>query len=163
MTKLKKGYLPGSYIINGLVSEQDILDMALQLTNKRFSKRRLLADPKEVKDYLSVKLSHVEHEVFCAIFLDNKHRILEFDEMFRGTIDGASVYPREVVKKSLKLNAAAIIFVHNHPSGSTTPSRLDINITNRLKDILALVDVRVLDHFIVGGSKVLSMAEEGHI
>ena len=163
MTKFKTGDKPGSYIVNGLITDKDILMMAIKLADKRFGRRQSLTNPIEVKDYLSVKLNHLEHEVFCAIFLDNKHHILKFDEMFRGTIDGASVYPREVVKKALILNAAAIIFVHNHPSGKPEPSKSDIDITNRLKNALALVDIRVLDHFIVGGSKVLSMAEEGHI
>ena len=163
MTKFKTGDKPGSYIVNGMITDQDILQMALKLADKRFSRRRLLTNPIQVKDYLSAKLSLLEHEVFCAIFLDNKHHILEFDEMFKGTIDGATVHPREVVKKSLQLNAAAIIFVHNHPSGHPEPSRADIAITHRLKKALELVDIRVLDHFIVGGDKVVSMAEEGRL
>lgn len=152
---------PKCYTVNGVVTECEILQMALKLIGRRFAKRRAFTDPNEVKAYLAVKLSGLEHETFNLIFLNNKHRLLSFEAMFKGTIDGASVYPREVAKRSLELNAAAVIFVHNHPSGDAEPSNADIVITKRLKDALDLVDVRVLDHFIVGGSNVVSIAERG--
>lgn len=159
----KTSQQPGHYTVNGNVTEAEIMEMAVKLVNKRFGKRRALTKPGEVRQYLSVKLADLEHEVFNVIFMDNKHRILAFETMFRGTIDGASVHPREVVKRSLELNAAAVVLVHNHPSGDAEPSRQDISITNRLKEALALVDIRVLDHFVVGGSDVVSLAELGHV
>jgi DNA repair protein RadC len=102
-----------------------------------------------------------EHEVFGAIFLDTQHSILSFDLLFRGTIDSSSVHPREVVKQALRYNAAAVIFAHNHPSGVAEPSRADEMITRRLVEALAMIDVRVLDHFVVGGTEVVSFAERG--
>jgi len=153
----------GKYTVNGLITEEDILNMAMKIASKRLSKRRALINPGEVRKHLSVKLALVEHEEFSVIFLNNKHRVLSYETLFKGTIDGASVYPREVVKMTLKYNAAAVILVHNHPSGEADPSRQDINLTKRLTDALALIDVRVLDHFIVGGNDVVSLAEEGHI
>ncbi len=152
---------PGKYTVKGLVTEDDIMDMALKLTRKRLAKRRSLKSPDEVRAHLSVKMSGVEHEEFSVIFLNNKHCVLSYETMFKGTIDGASVYPREVVKMTLKLNAAAVVLVHNHPSGDPEPSRADELITKRLKEALGLIDVRVLDHFIVGGGHVISMAEKG--
>ncbi|MDH5571722.1 MAG: DNA repair protein RadC [Gammaproteobacteria bacterium] len=159
----KTSQQPGQYTVKGHVTEAEIMEMAIKLVNKRLGKRRALTDPNEVRDYLSVKLAGLEHEVFSVIFMNNKHRILSFEVMFRGTIDGASVHPREVVKRSLELNAAAVVLVHNHPSGDAKPSRQDIQITGRLKDALGLIDVRVLDHFIVGGKDVVSLAEKGHL
>lgn len=159
----KTSQQPGKYVVKGLISEEDIMAMALKLTNRRLAKRRALTSPREVRKYLSVKLAELEHEEFRVIFMNNKHRILAFETMFRGTIDGTSVHPREVVKMTLKLNAAAVVLVHNHPSGDAEPSRQDIQITRRLVDALALIDVRVLDHFIVGGKDVVSLAEEGHL
>ena len=162
MTKqFKLGDKPGTYVVKGMISENDILNMAMILTRRRLSKGRILLGAAEARDYLSVKLSSLEHEVFGVIFLNQRHRILRYEEMFRGTIDSANVYPREVVKHALKLNAAAVIFVHNHPSGHAEPSQSDIAITKRLKEALALVDIRVIDHFVVGSDKVRSMAEEG--
>ncbi len=118
----------------------------------------VLSNPGVARNYLKLKMRGYEHEVFACMFLDNQHRVLGFEEMFRGTIDGASVHPREVVKRALHYNAAAVIFVHNHPSGSHEPSKADENITKELKRSLELVDVRVLDHFVVG-ERVTSFAE----
>lgn len=154
---------PKCYIVKGIVTECEILDMAIKLTKRRFAKRRAFTSPRDVKAYLVVKLARLEHETFNIMFLNNKHRLLSFESMFKGTIDGASVYPREVVKRSLELNAAAVIFVHNHPSGDAEPSNADKSITKRLKDALALVDVRVIDHLVVGGCEVVSMAELGYL
>ncbi len=118
----------------------------------------VLSNPGVARNYLKLKMRNYEHEVFACMFLDNQHRVLSFEELFRGTIDGASVHPREVVKRALHYNAAAVIFVHNHPSGSHEPSKADENITKELKRSLELIDVRVLDHFVVG-EKVTSFAE----
>jgi DNA repair protein RadC len=120
-----------------------------------------LTDPHRTRDYLLAELRDREHEVFCLIYLDNRHRVRGFEELFRGTIDGASVHPREVVKRALSVRASAVILVHNHPSGVAEPSRADELITVRLRDALALVDIRVLDHIIVGEGVCLSLAERG--
>jgi len=127
--------------------------------------RRLpvLESPKTVREYLSLHYADHEREVFSCLFLDNRHRLVAVEEMFLGTVDGASVHPREVVKRALKLNAAAVILAHNHPSGIAEPSRADEMITARIRDALALVDIRVLDHLVVGGTTVTSLAERGLI
>ena len=101
------------------------------------------------------------HEIFCCLYLDNRHRVLAFEEMFSGTLSGASVYPREVVKAALKINAAAVIFAHNHPSGVAEPSQADEALTRRLKEALALVDIRVLDHLVIGDGEVVSFCDRG--
>ena len=106
-------------------------------------------------------MRHLGHELFCCLYLDNRHRVLRFDEMFRGTIDGTSVYPREVVKEALVINAAAVILAHNHPSGVAEPSQADERITRRLKSALELVDIRLLDHLIIGDGQTTSMASRG--
>jgi DNA repair protein RadC len=106
-------------------------------------------------------MRHLDHELFCCLFLDNRHRVLRFDELFRGTIDGTSVYPREVVKEALAVNAAAVILAHNHPSGVAEPSQADERITKRLKSALELVDIRLLDHLIIGDGKATSLASRG--
>jgi DNA repair protein RadC len=133
-----------------------ILDRRLRTTDDVF-----ITNPEDTRTYLRLKLAEREAEVFCVLFLTNRHRVIAFAEMFRGTIDGASVHPREVVKAALRLNSAAVILAHNHPSGVAEPSRADEAITRRLKEALALVDVRVLDHLIVGGSEITSFAERG--
>jgi DNA repair protein RadC len=120
-----------------------------------------LANPRATRDYLRARLRDRDHEVFCCMFLDNRHRVIAFDEVFRGTIDGASVHPRDVVKLALARNAAAVILAHNHPSGIAEPSQADEMITGRLRDALALVDIRVLDHIVVGDGACVSFAERG--
>ena len=119
--------------------------------------------PKTVKDYLTLHFAGQEYETFVAIFLDAQHRVIKAEELFKGTLTQTSVYPREVVKASLKHNCAAVIFAHNHPSGATEPSRADETLTTALKQALALVDVRVLDHFVVAGNQTMSFAERGMI
>jgi DNA repair protein RadC len=114
-----------------------------------------------VKDYLTTELRHRQREVFGVLLLDNQHRMLSYKELFQGTIDGASVYPREVVKLALAHNAAAVILAHNHPSGIAEPSQADRRITERLQEALQLVDIRVLDHMVVGDGEVASFAERG--
>ena len=121
----------------------------------------VLNSPAAVRDCLRLHFAGREHESFVAMFLDAQHRLIETHELFRGTLTQTSVYPREVVKESLRVNAAAVIFSHNHPSGVTEPSQADLQLTTALKQALALVDVRVLDHFIVAGGGVLSFAEKG--
>lgn len=122
-----------------------------------------LLDPASTRRFLKSKLRRYDREVFACLFLDNQHRVITYEELFFGTIDGASVHPREVVKRVLYHNAAAVIFAHNHPSGIAEPSQADQRITERLKSALLLVDVRVLDHMIVGDSEVMSFAETGLI
>ena len=123
----------------------------------------VLTNPRAVRDYLAIHYAGQEREVFGVMFLDNRHRLIAVEEMFLGTVDGASVHPREVVKRALKLNAAAVILAHNHPSGVAEPSQADELITVRIRDALALVDIRVLDHLIVGCITVTSLAERGLI
>jgi DNA repair protein RadC len=120
-----------------------------------------IRSPADTEAYLQARLRHLGHELFCCLYLDNRHRVLRFDEMFRGTIDGTSVYPREVVKEALAVNAAAVILAHNHPSGVAEPSQADERITKRLKSALELVDIRLLDHLIIGDGQATSMASRG--
>lgn len=161
---LKASTEPGTYIMESpIVTEHDILTMAKQLSQKRLSKGRALESPQAVKEHLRTLLHDYEHEVFAVLLLDTKHKIIGFHELFRGTIDSASVYPREVVKTALEHNAAAMIITHNHPSGNPEPSQADIHLTTRLKEALALVDVRVLDHIIVGTDGCYSLVENGNM
>jgi DNA repair protein RadC len=142
-------------------SENAIIEDALKILANRIKRPdTYITCPNDIKAYLRLKLSEIEHEVFSVIFLDTRHGVVKYEEMFRGTIDGASVYPREVVKAALACNAAAVIFAHNHPSGVSEPSLADQAITRRLKDALAVIVVRVLDHIVVG-SKITSFAERG--
>jgi DNA repair protein RadC len=120
-----------------------------------------LRSPADTEAYLLARLCHLDHELFCCLYLDNRHRVLGFQELFRGTIDGTSVYPREVVKEALAINAAAVIVAHNHPSGVAEPSQADERITQRLKAALELVDIRLLDHLVVGDTKAVSLAARG--
>jgi DNA repair protein RadC len=120
-----------------------------------------LSSPRATREFLSAKLRDLEHEVFCCLYLDKRHRLIHFEELFRGTIDGASVHPREIVKIALQRNSAAIIVAHNHPSGVAEPSQADELITQRVKEALALVDIRLLDHIIVGDGSCVSLAERG--
>ena len=120
-----------------------------------------IRSPTDTESFLKARMQHLDHELFCCLFLDNRHRVLRFDELFRGTIDGTSVYPREVVKEALSVNAAAVILAHNHPSGVAEPSQADERITKRLKSALDLVDIRLLDHLIVGDGRATSLASRG--
>jgi DNA repair protein RadC len=151
--------LPGHY---QLAREDDVIAEATQIYNQYFGRGTAISNPKDAEKYINLKLIHYEYEVFFALFLDNQHRIISCDELFRGTIDAASVYPREVVKAALFHNAAAVIFAHNHPSGLSEPSIADINITQKLKSALDLFDIRVLDHLICGTS-VYSLNENGQL
>jgi len=140
---------------------QAVLEMARRHLAEELHQSDVLNAPAAVKRYLQGHLQHLPHEVFYCLFLDSQHRVLEGEALFRGTIDGASVHAREVVKRALFHNAAAVILAHNHPSGVAEPSQADVSVTGRLKEALALVEVRVLDHMIVGQNKVISLAERG--
>jgi DNA repair protein RadC len=140
---------------------QATLEMARRYLHETIERGASLTNPADTRDYLTSRLRHYPHEVFACLYLDNRHRPIGFEELFRGTIDGASVYPREVVKKALEHNAAAVILAHNHPSGHTAPSRADEQVTERIKSALALVDIRVLDHLIIGDGPAVSFAERG--
>ena len=154
----------GNSVAETTISPDDqIIQQALLILETRMgysTKTEAFTSPEDSKQYARLQLAELEQEVFCVIFLDNRHRLISFDKMFFGTIDGASVHPREVVKAALKHNAAAVIFTHNHPSGVAEPSQADQRITTRLVDALTLIDVRVLDHLVVGDG-VVSFAERG--
>lgn len=147
-------------VIKWSVAALDILDKAATLIAKKYDRKNAFTNTQATKDFLTYKLIKHEREVFAVMLLDNQHRLIEFRELFFGTIDAAPVYPREVVKLVLEHNAGAVIFAHNHPSGVAEPSEADKRITRRLTDALALIDVKVLDHIIVGQTPV-SFAERG--
>tara|TARA_R110001592_G_scaffold315057_1_gene590896 strand:- start:7522 stop:8064 length:543 start_codon:yes stop_codon:yes gene_type:complete len=151
---------PPYYADLPLNQQQTIID-AIAILEARLQNGDSLTSAIAVKQFCQLHVSAEKDEFFCALFLDNQHRLIAFERLFRGTIDGASVHPRVVVRRALELNAAAIIFAHNHPSGITTPSQQDISITKRLKESLALIDVRVLDHIVVAGCVSTSIAEAG--
>ena len=154
---------PGFYLVNEPVTNEDILSKASEIVLEQVKNKDVFTEPDKVRELLKYKISALEYEVFVALFLDNRHRLIIYKELFRGTIDGASVYSREVVKEALAFNAAAMIVAHNHPSGVAEPSQADERITVRLKDALALVDIRLLDHLIVGCDEIVSLAERGRI
>ena len=138
-----------------------VLELNRRYIGEQIGQRDVLSSPQATRAFLKTQPYRHPHEVFACLFLDNRHRVVRYEELFRGTIDGASVHPREVVRRALDVNAAAVIFAHNHPSGVAEPSQADLRITQRLKGALALIDVRVLDHFIVGEGEGTSMAERG--
>ena len=137
------------------------LELSRRYLHARLAEADVLNSPEATRDYLKLKLYSLPYEAFVCLFLDNRHRVIRVEELFRGTIDGASVHPREVVRKVIETNAAAVIFAHNHPSGVAEPSQADLRITQRLKDALALIEVRVLDHLIIGEGRGTSLAERG--
>lgn len=142
---------------------QASIELGKRYLQANLEKKDVINNPTDTKNFLLAQLRAYPYEVFACLFLDNRHQIISFDKMFNGTIDGASVYPREVVKQALARNAAAVIFAHNHPSGIAEPSLADKNITQRLQKALKLVDIRVLDHFVIGDKTVISFAELGLI
>ena len=152
----QEGIGPAKYALLMASLELGRRHLAQSLTEKE-----LLTNPQMVKNFLRAKLRHQSHEVFAALFLDSQNRLLSFETLFTGTLDSCAVHPREVVKRALALHAASIIFAHNHPSGCAEPSAADRQITQHLKSALALLDIRVLDHLIVGNSEVVSLAERG--
>jgi DNA repair protein RadC len=143
------------------------LKAALELSRRALAEELaphvVLSNPRRSAEYLQAALLGRPYEVFACLFLDQRHRVLRFEELFRGTIDGATVYPREVVMRALALNARALICAHNHPSGNPDPSSADIVLTRRLRDALELVEVRLLDHFVIGAGSTVSLAERGLI
>lgn len=143
------------------VQLQAVLEMSRRALRETLDRGVALNSPQTVRDYLRLKLQGKAHEVFVAVFLDAQNRVLDVEELFRGTLTQTSVFPREIVKRALHYNAAAVIFAHNHPSGVAEPSRADEALTQTLKHTLALVDVKVLDHFVVGGDAAMSFAERG--
>ncbi len=143
------------------VDADEVLQAAQEVLLARVRGGDVLGSPQAVRDFLRVKLGTLAHEMFAVVHLDSQNRVIDYVEMFRGTVSQTSVYPREVVRESMMRNSAALLLVHNHPSGSTQPSKADEMLTQTLKTALALVDVRVLDHLIVAGNDVLSMAERG--
>jgi DNA repair protein RadC len=142
---------------------EEIIAAARDHMSRRVRRGTQLGSPKATRDFLGLKLGTLEREVFVVIFLDRRHRLISYQEMFQGTIDGASVHPREVVKEALKQNAAAVILAHPHPSGVAEPSQADELITQRLKEALGLVDIRILDHIIFAGRDTISFAERGFL
>ena len=137
------------------------LELARRAIGEELKAGALLTSPAAVRDYLRLAIGARQQEVFVCLWLDAQHRVIRFDEPFRGTLTQTSVYPREIVKAALEVNAAAVIFAHNHPSGAAQPSRADELLTRSLKEALALVDIKVLDHFIVAGNQAISFAERG--
>lgn len=162
-TKFKIDETKGTYTVLTPVTEKDILTMANQLAKNRLAKGNVIERPSSAFIYLQTLMSKYEREVFGSIFLNTQYRIISFEELFYGTINAANIHPREVVKRALELNAAAIIFVHNHPSGDSSPSDADVQITIVLREALNLIDVRVLDHIVVGANECVSMTECGLI
>ncbi len=142
---------------------QAVLEMGRRHLFDTLKRGDALGNPDDTRRFLQARLRHYPYEVFACLFLDNRHRVIEFQELFRGTIDGASVYPREVVRQALTVNAAAVIFAHNHPSGVAEPSNADYQLTRRLREALGLVDIRVLDHLVIGDGQTVSLAERGEL
>lgn len=146
---------PGMQVLDAAVS------LVKEALREEMGQRDCVSGPSVMKDWLRLNLAGKEHEAFVAIFLDSQNRVLAAEEMFRGTLCVTSVYPREVVKRALVFNARSVMFAHNHPSGILEPSQADRTLTDSLKETLALVDVRVLDHFIISGNGIMSFAESG--
>jgi DNA repair protein RadC len=151
----------GLYRSNGYISSEDLIGYASEILYQDLSQRPLLVDPQDAANYIRLKLALEENEQFAALFLDSQHRLITFQRLFSGTIDRTIVHPRVVVQTALSLNAAAVILAHNHPSNDCEPSISDKKITRRLIDALALVDIRVLDHFIVSRSGWTSLVQRG--
>jgi len=148
------------YKLAAETTEQDVLDAAEGILGDRLRRQGSIGNPTDANEFLRMRLGALQHEEFHVLWLDNRHRILECQKLFTGTVDGASIYPREVVRAALSVNASAAIFAHNHPSGIAEPSAADRNITNELRDALRLIGVRMLDHIVVG-AECVSMANRG--
>lgn len=143
------------------VQLQASMEIGRRFLAEKLKRDVTLNSTRDTKDFLQAQLRDRQHEVFCVLFLDNRHRVLAFEELFRGTLNGTAVYPREIVKRALKHNAAAVVLVHNHPSGVAEPSQADELLTHRLREALVLVDVRLLDHLVVGDGEMVSFSERG--
>lgn len=151
----------GKYIARRQFSADDVLHFARELVAQRFQRGASMSSPEATRQHLCLQLADLKHEVFGVLFLDSQHRLIANEELFRGTIDSTSVHPRIVVQRALALNAAAVILFHNHPSGMAEPSAADRHITERLRQALDLIEVRILDHFVVAGTTAVSFAERG--
>lgn len=151
----------GQYRTRRPVSEEELLGFATELLSSRFTRGEVIQSPQASRDFLTFRLAREERELFGVVFLDSQHRVLAYEVLFQGSISSSSVHPREVVKRCLVLNAAAVVLAHNHPSGEPEPSPADRAITERLVQALDLIEVRVLDHFVVGGARTVSFAERG--
>lgn len=149
------GYLP--------ISDDAVIDTALRILAERVCKGPLMSSPRTVKDFLRLRFSELQHEVFCCLYLDKRQRLLACEDLFRGTIDGASVFPREIVKAAMRHNAASVVCAHNHPSNNPSPSQADELVTGRIKAALELLDLRLLDHIIVTVGDTVSFAETGRL
>ena len=161
--KFKRVRNTSEYTISSPVTENDIFSMARLLAKKRLAEGKAINCPSDSYVYLQALMGKYEREVFGSLFLDTQHRIIKFEELFHGSLNTTNIHPREVVKRALVLNAGAAIFVHNHPSGDSSPSDVDVQITIVLREALNLIDVRVLDHIVVGANKCVSMTERGLI
>ena len=151
----------GNYSLNRPARAEEIITLAESILRERVRRGEPLTDPTATKRWLVARLSQCPREVFCVLYLDNRHRVIAFEELFHGTLDGCSVHPREVIKRALHYNCAAVIYAHNHPSGIAEPSDADRRLTQRLQDALSLVDIRTLDHIVIGGLSAVSFAERG--
>lgn len=151
----------GLYELNGPARAEEIVSVAAEILFEQLAHGEALTQPTDAAEFLQLALAQEPNECFSALLLDNKHRVLAFERLFTGTIDGAAVYPRVVVQRVMAYNAAAVILAHNHPSNHCEPSEADRRITRRLSDALALIDARVLDHFVVGRAGWVSLAERG--
>lgn len=149
-------------VVGNMVTTAEIMDAAAEVMTREYIMKESITSPEFAKQYAKALLKHLEYEVFAVLFMDTKHRLIAAEKMFRGTIDSATVYTREVVKEALRCNAKAIIVAHNHPSGISEPSQADRNITDKLKGALDLIDITLLDHLIVGNT-IYSFAENGLI
>jgi DNA repair protein RadC len=164
MTTHVRSASPAPYISQVTDADDAIIRQALDLLDERMRKDgSMLTDPTQAASYVSLQLGACAREVFGALFMDTRHRVIAWEELFYGTIDGAEVHPREVAKRALHHNAAAVILAHNHPSGNMEPSAADRAVTARIKQALALIDVRVLDHFVVAGGSSVSLAARGWV
>lgn len=152
-----------SKTVSGTFTHDEVIALAKRILKRRFRRGSALTSPAATKDFVQVELAEQEQEIFACIFLDNRHRIIQFEKLFYGTLTGSSVHPREVVKRALLLNAGAVIFAHNHPSGVAEPSTADRSITRQLEDALKLIEVRILDHIVVSAEGVVSFAERGFL
>jgi DNA repair protein RadC len=153
----------GNYSLTGTHSEADILALAEDILRRRLERQGALTSPEVSADFLRMRIGALPHEEFHIVWLDTRHQVLTTERLFTGTIDGSSVYPREVVRRALQINAAAAVLSHNHPSGNPEPSSADRLITRRLQEALALIEVRVLDHLVIGAGSHVSMAARGWI
>jgi DNA repair protein RadC len=163
VARFSSGFVADAGAAGARVSDEEVIAAALRILSKRLVRADAMTSPRLTREYFAVRFANLEHEVFACLFLDARHHVIACEEIFRGTVDGASVHAREVVKRTLAHNAAAVILAHNHPSGIAEPSDADRSITLRLAKALALVEVRVLDHLIVGGASIVSLAERGVI